>query len=111
MLTAINTKILLAILAALTVIGGAAIYQRDEAAKTAAATARAAQLLQLQKDDNDYLKQQMRPFGNRLRLTRCSTIQPQPMKARPGRPTSLSPGLKPSPRTQREHPPCLPLCC
>ena len=58
MLTAMNTKILLAILAALTVIGGAAIYQRDEAAKTAAATARAAQLLQLQKDDNDYLKQE-----------------------------------------------------
>jgi cell division protein FtsB len=58
MLTAINTKILLAILAALTVIGGAAIYQRDEAAKTAAATARAAQILQLQKDDNDYLKRE-----------------------------------------------------
>ena len=58
MLTAMNTKILLAILAALTVIGGAAIYQRDEAAKTAAATAKAAQLLQLQKDDNDYLKQE-----------------------------------------------------
>jgi cell division protein FtsB len=58
MLTAINMKILLAILAALTVIGGAAIYQRDEAAKTAAATARAAQILQLQKDDNDYLKQE-----------------------------------------------------
>jgi cell division protein FtsB len=58
MLSAINTKILLAILAALTVIGGAAIYQRDEAAKTAVATARAAQLLQLQKDNNDYLKQE-----------------------------------------------------
>ena len=58
MLSAINTKIVLAILAALTVIGGAAIYQRDEAAKTAAATAKAAQLLQLQKDDNDYLKQE-----------------------------------------------------
>ncbi len=58
MLTAMNTKILLAILAALTVIGGAAIYQRDEAAKTAAATAKAVQLLQLQKDDNDYLKQE-----------------------------------------------------
>ena len=58
MLNAINTKIFLAILTALTVIGGAAIYQRDEAAKTAAATAKAAQLLQLQKDDNDYLKQE-----------------------------------------------------
>jgi type VI protein secretion system component VasK len=95
MLTAINTKLLLAILAALTVIGGAAMYQRDEAAKAAAATARAAQLLQLQKDDNDYLKQGL--FGNRLRLTRSSTILPQPMKAKPGRPTSPSPGLKPSP--------------
>jgi F0F1-type ATP synthase membrane subunit c/vacuolar-type H+-ATPase subunit K len=40
MLAAINTKILLAILAALTVIGGAALYQRDQAAKTAAAAAK-----------------------------------------------------------------------
>ena len=36
----------------------------------------------------------MRPFGNRSRLTRSSTVQPQPMKARPGRPTSPNPGLK-----------------
>ncbi len=35
MLKAINTKILLAILAALTVIGSAAIYQQHEAAKAA----------------------------------------------------------------------------
>ena len=58
MLKAINTKILLAILAALTVIGGAAIYQRNQAAKTAAAAAKAAEILRLQKDDNDYLKQE-----------------------------------------------------
>ncbi len=58
MLTAINTKILLAILAALAVIGSAVLYQRDQAAKTAAAAANAAQILQLQKDDNDYLKQE-----------------------------------------------------
>lgn len=58
MFTAINAKLLLAILAALTVIGGAAIYQRDQAAKTAAAAAKAAQILQLQKDANDYLKEQ-----------------------------------------------------
>ncbi len=58
MLNAINKKILLAILAALNVIGAAAIYQRDQAAKTAAAAAKAAQLLQIQKDDNDYLKQE-----------------------------------------------------
>ena len=34
MLNAINTKILLAILAALTAIGGAVIYQRHEAAES-----------------------------------------------------------------------------
>ena len=60
MLNAINTKILLAILAALTVIGGAVIYQRDEAAKTAAATAKKAarDSFSYKKDDNDYLKQE-----------------------------------------------------
>ena len=58
MLNLINTKILLAILAALTVIGGAVIYQRDQTAKAAAAAAKAAQILQLQRDDNEYLKQE-----------------------------------------------------
>jgi hypothetical protein len=58
MLAAINTKILLAILAALTVIGGAVLYQRDQAAKAAAAAAKAAEILQLQRDDNEYLKQE-----------------------------------------------------
>jgi cell division protein FtsB len=58
MLNAINTKILLAILAALTVIGGAALYQRDQAAKTAAVAAKAAAILQMQRDDNEYLKQE-----------------------------------------------------
>ena len=42
MLKAINTKILLAILAALLAIGGALAYQRHEAAKAAAAAASAA---------------------------------------------------------------------
>ena len=58
MLNVINTKILLAILAALTVIGGAVIYQRDQTAKAAAAAAKAAEILQLQRDDNEYLKQE-----------------------------------------------------
>ena len=58
MLAAINTKILLAILAALTVIGGAVLYQRDQTAKAAAAAAKAAEILQLQRDDNEYLKQE-----------------------------------------------------
>lgn len=66
MLSAINTKILLAILAALTVIGGAAIYQRDQAAKTAAATAKAAEILQIQKDDSDYLKQKNEAFQKQV---------------------------------------------
>jgi hypothetical protein len=48
MLKAINTKILLAILAALTAIGGALTYQRHEAAKAAAAAAKAAAILQEQ---------------------------------------------------------------
>jgi hypothetical protein len=58
MLAAINTKILFAIFAALTVIGGAVLYQRDQAAKAASAAAKAAEILQLQRDDNEYLKQQ-----------------------------------------------------
>jgi Flp pilus assembly protein TadG len=58
MLNLINTKILLAILAALTVMGSAMLYQRDQAAKAAAAAARAAEILQLQRDDNEYLKQE-----------------------------------------------------
>src|ERR1700749_3786793 len=45
MLKAINTKILLAILAALTAIGGALTYQRHEEAEAAAAPATAAALL------------------------------------------------------------------
>ena len=58
MLKLLNTKLLIAILAALGVIASAAIYQRDQASKTAAATAKAAEILQIQKDDNDYLKQE-----------------------------------------------------
>ena len=46
MFKAINTKILLAILAVLTAIGGALTYQRHEAAKAAAAAAKAAAILQ-----------------------------------------------------------------
>jgi cell division protein FtsB len=58
MLTALIRKILVAILPALTVTGGAVLYQRDQATKTAAAAANAAEILQLQKDDNDYLRQE-----------------------------------------------------
>jgi len=62
MLAPINTKILFAILAALTVIGGAVLCERDQAAKAAAMAAKAAEILQLQRDDNEYLKQQDESF-------------------------------------------------
>ena len=42
MLNAINTKLLIAILAALTVISSAVLYQRHESVKAAAAAAKAA---------------------------------------------------------------------
>ncbi len=48
MLKTINTKILLAILAALTAIGGALTYQQHEAAKAAAAAAKVAAIFQQQ---------------------------------------------------------------
>ena len=51
MLKAINTKILLAILAALTAIGGALTYQRHEAAQAAAAATKAAAILQQQQKE------------------------------------------------------------
>ena len=109
MLNAINTKILLAILAALTVIGGAVLYQRDQAEKAAAAAAKAAAILQLQQQKRVPEAEGTRRSisEDRSRRTRNGTIPPQPMKARPGRRTFPSR----SPMNQREHPPCLPLCC
>lgn len=49
MLTLINTKLLIAILAALAVIGSAVAYQRHEMANAAAAAAKAAAILQRQR--------------------------------------------------------------
>jgi Flp pilus assembly protein TadG len=51
MLNAINTKILLAILAALISIGGAIAYQRHQTEKAAAAAAKAAAILEQQQKD------------------------------------------------------------
>jgi Flp pilus assembly protein TadG len=51
MLIAINTKLLIAILAALTVIGSAVIYQRNQSEKAATAAAKAAAILQQQQKD------------------------------------------------------------
>ncbi len=65
MLKAINTKLLLAILAALTAIGGALTYQRHEA-KAAAAAAKAAAILQQQQKEAEERKAEDEAF--RLRV-------------------------------------------
>lgn len=56
MLNAINTKILLAILAALTVIGSAVAYQRHQSAEAAAAAAKAAAILQQEQKEAEEQK-------------------------------------------------------
>ncbi|MBB6144102.1 Flp pilus assembly protein TadG [Silvibacterium bohemicum] len=66
MLKAINTKILLAILAALTAIGGALTYQRHEAAKAAAAAAKAAAILQQQQKEAEDRKAEDEAFRQRV---------------------------------------------
>jgi Flp pilus assembly protein TadG len=66
MLKAINTKLLLAILAALTAIGGALTYQRHEAAKAAAAAAKAAAILQQQQKEAEDQRQRDEAFRQRV---------------------------------------------
>ena len=66
MLKAINTKILLAILAALTAICGALTYQRHEAAKAAAAAAKAAAILQEQQREAEQRKAEDEAFRQRV---------------------------------------------
>ena len=51
MLNAINTKLLIAILAVLTAIGSAAIYQRYESTEAAEAAAKSAAILQQQQKE------------------------------------------------------------
>ncbi len=70
MLSAINTKILIAILAALTVIGGAVMYQRDQAEKAARAAAKAAAILQQQKNDADKQKAEDEAFRKQVETDR-----------------------------------------
>ena len=56
MLNAVNTKILLAILAAITALGAVAIHEHAVNERTAAAATKAAAILQQQKDDSDAAK-------------------------------------------------------
>ena len=59
MLTAINTKILLAILAALLAIGGALAYQRHEIAKAAAILQQQQKQAELQRERDEAFRQQV----------------------------------------------------
>ena len=68
MLKAINTKLLLAILAALTAIGGALTYQRHEAAQAAAAAAKAAAILQQQEKEAEERKAEDETFRERVEV-------------------------------------------
>jgi Flp pilus assembly protein TadG len=70
MLKAINTKLLLAILAALTAIGGALTYQRHQAAKAADDAAKAAAILQQQQKDAEEQKTEDEAFRQRVEADR-----------------------------------------
>ena len=70
MLNAINTKLLIAILAALTAIGSAVLYQRLESAKAAAAAARAADILQQQQKEADEQKAHDEAFRKQVEQNR-----------------------------------------
>jgi hypothetical protein len=89
MLKLINTKLLIAILAALGVIASAAIYQNRQTAKAAA-------ILEQQLKDAEQRKQEDEAFRKKVKETGSATTQPLAMKARPGRSTSPSSLGRPS---------------
>ncbi len=66
MLNAINTKLFIAILGALTVIGGAVAYQRGQSEKSAVAAAKAAAILQQQQKDAEDQKGRDAAFRKRV---------------------------------------------
>ena len=71
MLNAIHTKILLAILAVLTAISGAVLYQRQQSAKAAAAAAKAAAILQQQQRDAEEQKARDDAFRKQVEQNRA----------------------------------------
>jgi type II secretory pathway pseudopilin PulG len=66
MLKAMNTKILLAILAALTALGSAAVYQRHETEKAAEAAAKAAASLQRQQQNAEERNKEDEAFREKV---------------------------------------------
>jgi Tfp pilus assembly protein FimT len=71
MLNAINTKLLIAILAALTVIGSALLYQRHKSAKAATAAAKAAAILQQQRKEAEEQKARDEAFRKQIEQNRA----------------------------------------
>ncbi len=90
MLKAINTKILLAILAALSAIGGAVTYQRHETEKAAAAAARSGGYSPTATEGTPKNSANvMRRSDSKWNRTRSDITPPQPMRVKPGRSTFL----------------------
>lgn len=71
MLSAINTKLLIAILAVLTAISGAVLYQRHQSEKAAAAAAKAAAILQQQQKDAEEQKARDEAFRKQVEQDRA----------------------------------------
>jgi Tfp pilus assembly protein PilE len=71
MLNLINTKLLIAILAALAVIGSAALYQRHESSITAAAAAKAAAILQEQQKEAEEQRARDETFRKQVEQDRA----------------------------------------
>ena len=71
MLNAVNTKILLAILAALIAIGSAVAYQRHQSAEAAAAAAKAAAILQQQQKEAEEQKMRDEEFRKKVAQDRA----------------------------------------
>lgn len=71
MLNVLNTKLLIAILAALAVLGSVALYQRHESAITAAAAAKAAAILQEQRKEAEQQKARDDAFRKQVEQDRA----------------------------------------
>lgn len=71
MLNLLNTKLLIAILAALDVIGSAALYQHHESAMASAAAAKAAAILQEQQKEAEQRKARDEAFRKQVAQDRA----------------------------------------
>ncbi len=80
MLRALNTKILLAIVAALTVIGGAVLYQRDQTQKAAAAAAKQPRFSRFNRTTRSTRGRKTKLFGRRSKPIRSGIFCRSPRR-------------------------------